>query len=202
MADINTEVVGAAPSLQKEQRKKHKLDFKEFKLKTKIDDDFYARAHFSEFYRRLNVQIIVLLAVVLVAQSLISQMYFNPEVSLLLKIGVPVVAVLTFVVMPWLVKARWKHIKQNNDFWLTEQRFVLNTKGLDVGTHHGDRRLQWREIRRIFETNEAICFVVYGFHMVVLPLAGFDDEEKRQIRDLILYCTRNMRIKIKLKKRR
>lgn len=202
MADINTEIVGAAPNKQKEQRKKHKLDFKEFKLKTTIDDAFYARAHFQEFFKRMSVQLVVLLAAALVAQALISKMYFNPEVGLLPKIGVPLVAIMTFVVMPWLAKVRWPHIKQSNDFWLAEQRFVLNLKGLDVCTKHGDRRLQWREIRRIFETNEAICFVVYGFHMVVLPVSGFDDEEKRQIRDLILYCTRNMRIKTKLKSRR
>ena len=46
MADINTEVVGAEPATR-QQRQKHKLDFKEFKLKTSIDDAFYADETFS-----------------------------------------------------------------------------------------------------------------------------------------------------------
>lgn len=201
MADINTEVVGAEPATR-QQRQKHKLDFKEFKLKTSIDDAFYARAHFQEFFRRMGVQLVVLLAVALIAQSLISKMFTNPEVSLFYKVGVVLVAVMTFGIMPWLAKVRWPYMKQNNEFWLPEQRYVLNLKGLALCTKHGDRRLQWREIRRIFETNEAIVFVVYKFHMVVLPLAEFNEDEKQQIRELILYCTRNMRIKTKLKSKR
>lgn len=201
MADINTEVVGGEQPVR-QQRQKHKLDFKEFKLKTTIDDAFYARAHFQEFFRRMGTQLVIVLAVALVAQSIISQMFTNPEVSLFYKIGVVLVAVMSFGVLPWLAKVRWPYMKKNNDFWLSEQRYVLNLKGLSVCMRHGDRRMQWREIRRIFETNEAIVFVIYKFHIVVLPLAEFNEDEKQQIRELILYCTRNMRIKTKLKSKR
>ena len=150
----------------------------------------------------MGTQLVIVLAVALVAQSIISQMFTNPEVSLFYKIGVVLVAVMSFGVLPWLAKVRWPYMKKNNDFWLSEQRYVLNLKGLSVCTRHGDRRMQWREIRRIFETNEAIVFVIYKFHMVVLPLAEFNEDEKQQIRELILYCTRNMRIKTKLKSKR
>lgn len=202
MADINAEVVGGELNKPQEQRKKHKLDFKEFKLKTEISDEFYARAHFQEFFRRTSTQLMVLLAVALIAQSIISKMFFNPEVGLFYKVGVVLVALITFVIMPWMAKVRWPYMKKSNDFWLPEQRYTLNLKGLNVCTKHGDRRLQWREVRRIFETDEAIVFVLYKFHMVVLPMSRFTPEEKRQIRELILYCTRNMRIKTKLKPRR
>lgn len=200
MADINNEVVGAPQKPQQEKQKKHKLDFKEFKFKTSIDDAFYARAHFEEFMRRTGTQLVILLAVAVIAQSLVAKTFFNPEVSLYYKVGIVLVGLMSFVAMPLLAKKRWPYMKQNNDFWLPEQRFVLNLKGLAVSTRHGDRRLQWRELRKIFETNEAIVFVVYKFHIVVMPLGEFTEEEKQQIRELILYCTRNMRIKTKLKK--
>ncbi len=200
MADINNEVVGAPQKNQQEKQKKHKLDFKEFKFKTSIDDAFYARAHFEEFFRRTGTQLMIVLAVALIAQSLIAKTFFNPEISLFYKFGIVLVALITFVAMPLLAKKRWPYMKQNNDFWLPEQRFVLNLKGLDANSRRGERRLQWRELRKIFETNEAIVFVVYKFHMVVMPLKDFTEDEKQQIRKLILYCTRNMRIKPKLKK--
>lgn len=200
MADINTEVVGGPQKPQQEKQKKHKLDLKEFKFKTTLDDAFYARAHFEEFFRRTGTQLVVLLAVALIAQSLLAKTFVNPEVSLLYKVGIVMVGLMTFVAMPLLAKKRWPYMKQANDFWLLEQRFVLNLKGVSVNSRHGDRRLQWRELRKIFETNEAIVFVVYKFHMVVMPLNEFTEEEKQQIRKLILYCTRNMRIKPKLKK--
>lgn len=200
MADINTEVVGGSQKTQQEKQKKHKLDFKEFKFKTSLDDAFYARAHFEEFFRRTGTQLVFLLAVAVIAQALITNAFFNPEISLYQKIGIVLVGLMTFVAMPLLAKKRWPYMKQSNDFWLPEQRFVLNLKGLSVSSRHGDRRLQWRELRKIFETNEAIVFVVYRFHMVVMPLSDFTEEEKQQIRDLILYCTRNMRIKTKLKR--
>ena len=132
MADINTEVVGGPQKTQQEKQKKHKLDFKEFKFKTSLDDAFYARAHFEEFFRRTGTQLVVLLAVAVIAQALITNAFFNPEISLYQKIGIVLVGLMTFVAMPLLAKKRWPYMKKSNDFWLPEQRCVLNLKGFPL----------------------------------------------------------------------
>lgn len=202
MADINAELVGGA-AVKKENNKKKKLDLKEFKLKCHIDDQFYARAHFQEFFRRPGTQLVVLLAVALITQAILAKTFTDPEIGTLYKAGIVLVGVCTFIGMPLVVKGRWRIIKQGNDFWLNDQSYTLNSKGLLAkNRRRGEHRLQWREIRKIYETNEAILFVVYKFHMVVLPLGEFSEDEQEQVREIIRYCTRNMRIKVKLNKRR
>ena len=93
-------------------------------------------------------------------------------------------------------------MRDNNDFWVNDQRIVLNFKGVSVCSHHGDRRLHWREFSRIFETDESIVFVLLKFHMVVLPLAGLPEDEKEQIRGMIRKNTANQRARVKLKRRK
>lgn len=195
-ADINEEQYGRR--VKSESSKRQKLDTKEIKLKCHIEDKFFARAHFQEFFRRPGTQLVILLAVALLVQSLLAGTFTDPEISLFYKAGIVMVALGTFVLMPLLANGRWSHIKAGNDFWLNDQSFVLNTKGVQAKSKHGDRRLQWREIRRIFETNEAIVFTLYRFHMVVLPLTSFSQDEKHQIREIIRYCTRNLKVKPKL----
>lgn len=202
MADINQEVVGEAVQAEKKARRNLKLEYKEFRYKTSINDEFYARAHFQEFFRRTNVQLVILLAVAMVAQSLISGTFTDPEAGWFTKGSILAVALLSFFVMPMLAKTRWQYMKQNNDFWVDDQRYLINAKGIFVSSKHGDRRLQWREVRRIFETDEAIIFTLYKFHMVVLPMKEFEAGEKQRIRDLIYYYTRTTRIKPKLNGKR
>ena len=199
MADINEQVVGSAAP-KKDNQKNARLKTREFKLKTSISDEQYAQAHFQEFYRRTGVQLVVIMAIVLVAQGLISGTFTDPETSVITKAGLILVALGAFLVMPMIVKTRWQHIKRNNDFWVNEQSYVLNGKGLAVKSNHGDRRLQWRELQRIFEVNDTIIFTLYKFHIIVLPLGGFSDEEKQQIREIVLHNTRNLRVKAKLQK--
>lgn len=199
MADINAELMGAQKP-QHDARKSHKLASKEFKLRVEITDEQYKKAHFYEFTRRTFTQLIIILAVVLVAQAVISGSFTNPEVPLYTKAGVILVAALAFIGLPLFVKGRWRFMRDHNDFWVNDQRFTLNFKGLACISHHGDRRLAWREFNKIMETDEGILFVLTKFHMVVLPLDGFSDDEKQQIRDLIIRNTGAMRIKPKLKK--
>lgn len=201
MADINGEVVGA----QKEREtavKSHKVENKEFKIRLTISDAQYKRAHFQEFFRRGWSQLIILLAIALLVQSILSGAFFDPEVGLATKLGVVAVALVTFIGMPAFVKGRWKFMRENNDFWVNDQRIVLNFKGVSVCSHHGDRRLHWREFSRIIETDEAIVFVLLKFHMVVLPLKELSEEEQEQIREMIRHYTSNQRAKVKLKRRR
>lgn len=202
MADINKEVVGEAATAEKKARRSAKVDLKEFRYKASISDEFYARAHFQEFFRRTNVQLVILLAVAMVVQSLISGTFTNPEVGWLTKGAIVLVALISFFVMPMLAKTRWQFMKQNNDFWVPDQRFLINGKGISVTSKHGDRRLQWREVRRIFESDEAIIFSMYKFHMLVLPMKDFEPNEKQRIRDMIYYYTRTTRIKPKLNNKR
>lgn len=202
MADINKEVVGEAMNAEKKAQNRAKLEYREFRYKTSISDEFYARAHFQEFFRRTNVQLVILLAVAMVAQSLLSGTFTNPDVGWFAKGSVVLVALLSFFVMPMLAKTRWEYMKNNNDFWVENQRYILNGKGISVSSKHGDRRLQWKEVRRIFESDEAIVFSLYKFHMVVLPMNEFESNEKQRIRELIYYYTRTTRIKPKLNNKR
>lgn len=201
MADINSEVVGAE-QVRQDTIKSHKLENKEFKIKLTISDAQYKRAHFQEFFRRGWSQLIILLAVALLVQTLVSGSFTNPDVSMTAKAGVVLVAVVSFIGMPIYVKNRWKFMRDNNDFWVNDQRLVLNFKGVSVCSHHGDRRLHWREFSKIIETDEAIIFVLLKFHMVVLPLAGLSEDEREQIRELIRKNTANQRAKVKLKRRK
>lgn len=201
MSDINAELVGANQA-PKDARKSHKLASKEFKLRVTITDAQYQRAHFYEFIRRTFTQLIIILAVALVVQALLAGTFTDPEVPMTTKAGIVLIAAITFIGMPLFVKGRWQFMRDNNDFWVNDQRFTLNYKGLACISHHGDRRLSWREFKKIMETDEAILFVLLKFHMVVLPLAGFSEEEKQQIRDLIIRNTGAMRVKPKLKKPR
>lgn len=202
MADINKDVVGEAVSAEKKARSNAKVEYREFRYKTAISDEFYARAHFQEFFRRTNVQLVILLAVAMVVQALLSGTFTDPEVGWLTKGAIVLVALLSFFVMPMLAKTRWEYMKNNNDFWVANQRFILNGKGISVSSKHGDRRLQWKEVRRIFESDEAIIFSLYKFHMLVLPMNEFEANEKQRIRELIYYYTRTTRIKPKLNNKR
>lgn len=202
MADINREIVGETIKEEKKTRRNAKLEYKEFRYKTAISDEFYAKAHFQEIFRRTNVQLMVLLAIAMVVQAFLSGTFTDPEVGWVTKICVVAIALIAFFILPMLAKTRWEFMKKNNDFWVPEQRFLMNAKGLSVSSKHGDRRLQWREIRRIFETDSAIVFVMYKFHVVVLPMTEFEENEKQRVRDLIMNYTRNTRIKPKLNKKR
>jgi hypothetical protein len=146
-------------------------------------------------------QVVILLAIALLVQAILNKTFVDPEVSLLQKLGIVAIALVCVVGMPLFVRGRWKFIKENNDFWVNEQRLILNVKGINVLSHHGERRLQWREIKKIYESEDAILFTLVKFHMVVLPLAGFSEEERHQIRELIRYNTRNLRVKVKLAKK-
>lgn len=201
MADINAELVGANKP-KNDARKSHKLETKEFKMRVTISDAQYRRAHIYEFIRRTFTQLMIIIAIALVAQALIAGTFTDPEVPVTTKAGVVLVAVITFIGIPLFLNGRWKFMRDNNDFWVNDQRFTLNYKGLACISHHGDRRLAWREFKKILETDEAILFVLVKFHMVVLPLAGFDEDEKQQIRDLIIRNTGAMGTKPKLKKPR
>lgn len=200
MADINEEVVGTK-SDKKDSRKSHKLESREFKLKTTITDAQYTKAHIFEFFRRPMTQVVILLAIALLVQAILNKTFVDPDVPLLQKLGIVAIALVCVVGMPLFVRGRWKFIKENNDFWVNEQRLILNVKGINVLSHHGERRLQWREIKKIYESEDAILFTLVKFHMVVLPLAGFSEEERHQIRELIRYNTRNLRVKVKLAKK-
>jgi hypothetical protein len=193
LADINEEIVGAKTG-KKDNRKNHKLE-------TSISDAQYTKAHIFEFFRRPMTQVVILLSVALLVQALLNKTFVNPEVPLLQKVGIVAIALVCVVGMPLFVRGKWKFIKENNDFWLNEQRYTLNVKGVGVLSHHGERRLQWREIKKIYESDDAILFTLYKFHMVVLPLEGFSEDERHQIRELIRYNTRNLRVKVKLAKK-
>ncbi|HIU10058.1 MAG TPA: YcxB family protein [Candidatus Avidehalobacter gallistercoris] len=201
MADINSDLVGAEQARQ-DAIKSHKLENKEFKIKLTISDAQYQRAHFEEFFRRGWSQLIILLAVALLVQTLLTGSFTNPDVPWTTKAGVVLVVLFSFLGMPIYVKKRWKFMRDNNDFWVNDQRIVLNFKGVSVCSHHGDRRLHWREFSRIFETDESIVFVLLKFHMVVLPLAGLPEDEKEQIRGMIRKNTANQRARVKLKRRK
>lgn len=201
MADINEEIVGAKKQ-RKDTNKSQKFEGKEIKLRTEISDDMYRRAHMYEFTRRTFNQILIIIAAALLVQSFLTGTFTNPEVPLTTKLGVIVVAFVTFVAMPLFVHGRWRFMRDHNDFWVADQRYTLNFKGLACISNHGDRRLAWREFSKIVETDEAILFVLMKFHMVVLPMRGLDEDEKQQIRDLIMRYTRGLRVKPKLKKTR
>lgn len=201
MADINEELVGAKKP-HKDANKSQKIESKEIKVRTEISDDVYRRAHMYEFTRRTFNQILIIVAVALLVQSFLTGAFTNPEVPLTTKLGVIAVALITFVAMPLFVSGRWKFMRDNNDFWVNDQRFTLNFKGVACISNHGDRRLAWREFKKIVETDEAILFVLVKFHMVVLPTKGFTEDEKQQIRDLIMRNTNGLRAKPKLKKTR
>lgn len=201
MADINEELVGAKKP-HKDANKSQKIESKEIKVRTEISDDVYRRAHMYEFTRRTFNQILIIVAVALLVQSFLTGAFTDPEVPLTTKLGVIAVALITFVAMPLFVSGRWKFMRDNNDFWVNDQRFTLNFKGVACISNHGDRRLAWREFKKIVETDEAILFVLVKFHMVVLPTKGFTEDEKQQIRDLIMRNTNGLRAKPKLKKTR
>lgn len=201
MADINAEMVGANKP-RKDANKSQKFEGKEIKMRAEISDDVYRRAHMYEFTRRTFNQILIIIAAALVIQSFLTGTFTDPEVPLTTKLGVIVVALVTFVAIPLFVSNRWKFMRDNNDFWVNDQRFTLNFKGVACISHHGDRRLAWREFSKIIETDEAILFVLLKFHMAVLPMKGFNEDEKQQVRDLIMRYTRGLRVKPKLKKPR
>lgn len=201
MADINAEVVGANKP-HKDANKSQKIESKEIKLRTEISDEVYRRAHMYEFTRRPFNQILIIIAVALLVQAFLTGTFSDPEVALSTKLGIIVIALVTFVAMPLFVSGRWKFMRENNDFWVNNQRFTLNFKGLACVSNHGDRRLAWREFKKIVETDEAILFVLVKFHMVVIPTKGLNEDEKQQLRALIMRNTNGLRAKPKLKKTR
>lgn len=200
MANINAETVGA--NKPRKDAKSQKFEAKEIKLKMEISDDTYRRAHLYEFTRRPFNQILIILAAALLIQSFAVGTFTDPEVAIGTKLGIIVVAFVTFVAMPLFVHGRWHFMRDNNDFWVKEQRYTMNFKGLSCISKHGDRRLAWREFNKIVETDDAILFVLVKFHMVVLPTKGMSADEKQQIRELVQRYTRGLRIKPKLKKQR
>lgn len=201
MADINAEMVGANKP-HKDANKSQKIESKEIKLRTEISDEVYRRAHMYEFTRRPFNQILIIIAVALLVQAFLTGTFTDPEVPLTTKLGIIVIALVTFVAMPLFVSGRWKFMRENNDFWVNNQRFTLNFKGLACVSNHGDRRLAWREFKKIVETDEAILFVLVKFHMVVIPTRGLNEDEKQQLRALIMRNTNGLRAKPKLKKTR
>lgn len=201
MANINAEIVGANKA-HKETQKNRKFENSEIKLRAEISDDVYRRAHMYEFTRRTFNQILIIVAVALIIQAFLTGTFTDPEVPLTTKLGIIVIGLVTFVVMPLFVSNRWKFMRDNNDFWVNNQRFTLNFKGLACVSNHGDRRLAWREFKKIVETDEAILFVLVKFHMVVLPMGSFSEDEKQQIRALISRNTAALKVKPKLKKPR
>lgn len=201
MADINAEVVGANKP-PKNAHKTIKMESKEFKMRTDISDEVYRRAHVYEFIHRTFTQLMIIIAVALVAQALISGTFTDPEVPLTTKLGIVFIAAVGFIGIPLFVNGRWQFMRDNNDFWVNDQRYTINFKGVACVSHHGDRRIAWREFKRIIETDEAIIFVLVKFHMIILPTKGLSDDEKQQLRDLITRNTQSMRTKLKLKKSR
>lgn len=201
MADINAEVVGAHKQ-PKDSQKHRKIENTEIKLRAEISDDVYRRAHMFEFTRRTFNQILIIIAVALVIQAFMTGTFTDPDVPLTTKLGIIVIALVTFVAMPLFVSGRWQFMRDHNDFWVNNQRFTMNFKGLACVSNHGDRRLAWREFKKIVETDEAILFVLVKFHMVVLPMKDFSEDEKQQIRALINRYTAGMKLKPKLKKPR
>lgn len=198
MADINGEVVGA--KAQRDAHKNHKMESRELKFKANITDEQYQKAHKYEFFHRTFTQLVILIAIVMLAQSLINGTFTNPDEPMFTKISIILTAFVALIGMPAFVGTQMGNIKKNNDFWVNNQRFVLNFKGVSVSSQHGDRRLRWREFTRITESEDAILFKLYRFHMIVLPLADFRPDEKQQIKDIIMDNTRNLQVKVKLRK--
>lgn len=198
MADINGEVVGA--KAQRDALKNHKLESRELKFKVSISDEEYQKAHKYEFFHRTFSQLVILIAIVMLAQSLINGTFTDPNEPAFTKILILVTVFVALIGMPVFVGTQMGNIKKNNDFWVNDQRFVLNFKGVSVCSQHGDRRLRWREFTRITESENAILFKLYRFHMIVLPLDEFRPDEKQQIKEIIMENTRNLQVKVKLRK--
>ena len=117
--------------------------------------------------------------------------------STLYWVGILAIQLIAFVGLPLFVKNRCNKLQKNNDFWVNDQKYVVNGKGLSLVSQHGDRRLEWREFRRIFETNEAMVFVVHKFHMVVLPTKEMTQDEKANLRQIVARNTQATRLKPK-----
>lgn len=200
MANLTAEKHQVKKEKFKEKKQHADLDKSEFKGKFEVTDEDYSTAIFSEFMTRTRTKVLYLCTFLIAFQFWYALSYLEADYSIAYTIAIVLVILLGFIGTPLFVKARSRKLGNKNDFWLNEQRYTVNNKGFSVLSQHGERRLKWQEIRRVFQTGSSIVLVVYNFHMVVVPTKGLSREEKTNLKKIILRNTQALKTKVKFSK--